>query len=385
MKISKIIGLQLIISIIILSCSSMDEYKNFIKNGGEIQYTGRIDSVSVYSGRERVMIRGLFLSDPKITECRIYWNSKDTMVSIPIVRSEGVDTLQCILNIPENIYNFEIYTFDNKGYSSVPVYAIGTSYGTEYEKSLPNRIISGLPFYTQEKGLSLKWNSLDKTLGAIRTDITYTNVDGESRTSRISATENQQMINDYKQGTGFTYQTLFRPDTLCLDTFKCVVSKKIFPISDENKINKAGWSILDFNSQEAGGEGPVNGYATALIDDNIDTFWHSQWNGVSYDNKKLPYYISINMGQKQSLVGISLVPRQKKWDAVKDFEVLGSNDGKSWESIGAFSMEQGNVSEQFFPFYAKVSFQYIRLSIKSVFNSDRNAHLSEIYLFGSSD
>ena len=60
----------------VYACSGMDEYKYLYLKDGIKSYTGKIDSVKVYSGHERVMIEGLFMSDPKVTGCMIYWNSK---------------------------------------------------------------------------------------------------------------------------------------------------------------------------------------------------------------------------------------------------------------------------------------------------------------------
>ncbi|WP_373459075.1 DUF4998 domain-containing protein [Pedobacter sp. W3I1] len=42
-----------------LACTKADDYKKFTEKG-EISYTGKLDSVKVMSGNNRVYIRGLF-------------------------------------------------------------------------------------------------------------------------------------------------------------------------------------------------------------------------------------------------------------------------------------------------------------------------------------
>ena len=93
----------------ILACTPMDDYKKFIGDG-EISYTGRVDSVKIYSGEERVMVEGLLISDPKVCGCLIFWNNKMDSLDVPVERTEKVDTLRQIINLPENLYNFELYT-----------------------------------------------------------------------------------------------------------------------------------------------------------------------------------------------------------------------------------------------------------------------------------
>jgi hypothetical protein len=93
--------------LIINSCTSGDEYRKFTE-GGAISYTGKIDSLKLLPGRNRLEVQGLILSDPKVKELRIYWNNKKDSAVVPIVRTSGIDAVTKIIdNLEENIYNFE--------------------------------------------------------------------------------------------------------------------------------------------------------------------------------------------------------------------------------------------------------------------------------------
>ena len=55
------------IIVLIHSCaSSADDYLKFTE-GGAISYTGKIDSLKIFSGRDRIKIEGLIVWDPKVS------------------------------------------------------------------------------------------------------------------------------------------------------------------------------------------------------------------------------------------------------------------------------------------------------------------------------
>ncbi|MGN0335171.1 MAG: endo-alpha-N-acetylgalactosaminidase family protein [Lachnospiraceae bacterium] len=64
------------------------------------------------------------------------------------------------------------------------------------------------------------------------------------------------------------------------------------------------------NTEEAGGEGPVNGYATAAIDGDSSTFWHSEWSGkvfsVSVSN---PAILTVDLGTTLDIGGFKFQQR----------------------------------------------------------------------------
>ena len=121
-------------------CTDMNEYTKFLE-GGEIEYTGKIDTVAVLAGDGRVAVTGRFGSDPKVVNCRIYWNLRADWVEVPVDLSQS-NQLYKIIELPENSYSFEIMTYDKLGNSSIPVTATGSSYGDSYKSSLSNRLIN---------------------------------------------------------------------------------------------------------------------------------------------------------------------------------------------------------------------------------------------------
>lgn len=202
----------------IFSCTSADEYLKFTE-GGEISYTGKIDSLKIFSGRNRVEVQGLIISDPKVSELHIYWNAKRDSVVIPVNRTSGVDMVTRVIeNLPENIYNFEVKTFDAVGNSSISQNVSAQTYGTRYQASLNDRKIVSSSL-SSDLSLIIDFASMDLTTGAYATEITYTDGSNVEHTVTVAVDQNQVVIPNYKIGSQFKQRSLFLPVPTSIDTF----------------------------------------------------------------------------------------------------------------------------------------------------------------------
>lgn len=368
---SKIMAIACIAGV--YACSGMDEYKNLYLKDGIKSYTGKIDSVKVYSGHERVMIEGLLMSDPKVTGCMIYWNSKTDSMNVPVIRTDNVDTLRQIINLPENLYNFEIYTYDQYGNHSVPVYATGDSYGANFMSQLINRPLKETPIAV-ENGLTIRFLPVDQTLGPVHTIVSYINLEGKKDTAHVATNQECYLIENYKKGTEFTYITQYVPDTLCIDTFSSKVSEVISPLCKIESIKIHGYS----SQEETGENNGQNGWAKHVIDNDIATYWHSQWQGQHPD---FPHYLSFDLNNKHKVKAVSLIPRQNTDNMVKDFKVFNSKDGINWEEVESFTMNRIQNEQQFFVFSQFVDAQFVKLMLENGYSSDPHTALAEICFY----
>ncbi len=200
----------------IVACTKMDDYKKFT-NGKEISYTGKVDSLKLHSGNQRIELSWLLIADPKITGVTVYWNNNKDSVVIPVKRSAGVDTMKHIFNnFAEGTYNFVIYTWNNEGSRSVPAYITGKSYGHQYTGSLLNRGLNHAELM-QDGNVIIDWGVKEETV--IGMEVTYTNTTGERKKVLTPDASAQTVLEQFKGGTTFEYRTLFKPDTLTIDTF----------------------------------------------------------------------------------------------------------------------------------------------------------------------
>ncbi|TWF41747.1 uncharacterized protein DUF5126 [Chitinophaga polysaccharea] len=153
------------------------------------------------------------------------------------------------------------------------------------------------------------------------------------------------------------------------------VSATITPLT-EIKLSKSGWSIAGFSDQEDGGEGPVNGYATAAIDDNINTFWHTTW---SSGEPPYPHWIAVNIGQVTTISRVGLVNRQGHKDGQTEIQLMGSTDGQNWADLGTYPFVQQNA-EQFFSVPPQ-QWKYVKVVLTK--GPNFYGFLGEINLYGA--
>lgn len=197
------------------SCSDMDDYLKYT-DGKEKLYTGKVDSVKFRSGDNRIVFQGLLIADPKIVKVKVYWNMRNDSLIMDINRSVGIDTLDVSLPLSEGTYNFEVFTFDSDGNSSIAVNASGTSYGNDYKESLYNRVVKKAEKIGSD--VTVDWYNGDETSPFTR--IYYTDQGGEERIVDVRPSEKQTILSNYKEYTKFKMQTYFLPDEFAIDTFK---------------------------------------------------------------------------------------------------------------------------------------------------------------------
>ncbi len=205
------------------SCTSVDDaYKEFVKNG-EISYTGKVDSLHIYAGKNRVNVKGLIISDPKVSEVRVFWNTGKDSVVVPITRTSGEDVLDVIIEgLEENIYNFEVRTYDKLGNKSIPVNMIGNSYGERYQATLladilNRNIATGISNGSTLNGTLESLN--DFTKKSSYSVITYTANDDTEKQLIIESGLQNFTITDFKSGTDIKYKTAYYPEKGAIDVF----------------------------------------------------------------------------------------------------------------------------------------------------------------------
>ncbi|MFD2594858.1 DUF4998 domain-containing protein [Sphingobacterium griseoflavum] len=217
-----------LIGFCISSCSKSDDYKKYLE-GGEITYPGKIDSVIVYSGKERVYVTGLFIADPKVAKLKVFWNNRQDSTEFAINRTQGVDTLKLMIPVIEGVHNFEFITFDNQGNKSLSVYKTGVSYGARYFSGLINRPYYTADYFAGDENTTISWGGIDLTSGATFTEVEYTNTEGKLVTQRDSIGFGESVLKNYLPGEPLRYRTVFVPDTLSIDTFYTNYVSNVLP------------------------------------------------------------------------------------------------------------------------------------------------------------
>lgn len=205
--------------LIMSACSKMDDYKTKYMAGGSLTYPGIMDSVKFLSGRNRVMLTGLFTSDPKIVKYRVFWNSKQDSIEVPVHRSSGVDTVKLIIpNLPEGMMSFEIRTYDALNHMSIPIRTAANVYGDQYASGLTNRPIVKAEFQL-DKTVKITWVDVNADAGISAVEFKYTNSDGVAKDTVVKSVDRTFVTSLPKPGTKISYRTIFLPTPTAIDAF----------------------------------------------------------------------------------------------------------------------------------------------------------------------
>ena len=254
MKNIKITGYNfcMLLLIILSSCSKIDGYKTKYTAGGQIVYPGKMDSVKVFSGKNRVKVTGLFTSDPKIVKYRVFWNSRQDSIEVPIKRTMGVDSANVFIsNLPEGLMSFEIRTYDATGHASIPVNISASVYGALYQSSLSNRGIVKTALELNGS-VTINWSDVNADAGMQKLDIMYFDKNAQMHDTLITSapTELTTSLPNFQQGSYFSYNASFLPNSTAIDTFYVAYTNadNLYLINSGNPFKPASswyrWGIL---------------------------------------------------------------------------------------------------------------------------------------------
>jgi hypothetical protein len=174
------------------------------------------------------------------------------------------------------------------------------------------------------------------------------------------------------------YKSFFIPEETAIDTFPTALSTVTLPAFIEfkgEKIDKTNWEIVDFSTEEPG-EGAPNGLASAAIDNNLGTFWHTQWDGAS---PGYPHFFTVDMKDVVKINKIETFRRSGDNRGQTRFEIHTSLDGVNYTSQGAFDYDPNSAS-QTYQFANLPMARYIKY--KATAGSNFFAFLAELDVYG---
>lgn len=227
----------LLFVVTMFGCSKKNEaYKDLIK-GGEIYYPGVIGKPDYLAGNLRTMLLWSPSPDPKIIKYKVYWNNRQDSMTLNATSHSPLDTVKVIVpGLNEGTYNFNVYSIDSEGRSSIAININGVRvFGPKYQSGLFNRAYNAVTPYLLDilKGeVKLQFNAPDSI--NTKTVVNYTDNDGKAQTAILSGISNVVTLSNFKFGTKVTYQSSYIPVRNALDTFT------VGGVTDFPDINRAG-------------------------------------------------------------------------------------------------------------------------------------------------
>lgn len=147
-------------------------------------------------------------------------------------------------------------------------------------------------------------------------------------------------------------------------------------------LSRAAWTVSSFSSEESVGEGAGNGQVKNLLDNNNNTFWHSQWkDGMPGP----PHWFVINMNAANVLKGIMFLDRQGVGSdgRPKDVIVEVSNDNTTWTNVAGITLADNNKWQKITFSKPTAAVKYFKVTINSMYGaaSVKYSNMAELKVF----
>lgn len=151
----------------------------------------------------------------------------------------------------------------------------------------------------------------------------------------------------------------------------------VLNFSTRDEISKQAWSIVSSSSEETTGEPAPNGPTINLIDGNAATYWQSKWlSSIAV----YPHEFVIDMSTTNTVNGITITQRGGLVAAIKNTELLVSNDGINFTLAGTYMLANIN-GPQYFDFPTPKDFRYFKIRAGSAWDGLDFAALAEIGMY----
>lgn len=365
-----------------ISCDDMYSIHEKYLETPEKTYIGYPDISAARGGFERIELSWKLNQDPKIKQCCIYWNDKADSLIVPPDRTDTI--MRQIIPLPEGSYVFEMINRDDLGNTSLTQVISGRSYGENFKSSLVNMSVSSQE--AKPDSIVLTWGLRENCIG---TDFKYVNKNGEDKEVFLPGDQTNLVLKDYVPGGEFSYHSLYVPEVNAIDTVAAEDETGLFvsyySLTKEEweekyhanfeDLDRSSWTV-SASSEELTGEGDVNGRANTILDGDLNTFWHSQWQAVT---APLPHTLEIDMKEIQTISSIELARRQSNKDT-KTVRFSVSSDGNNWVEVATVVFPADtNPNSKVVMFPNKIKGRFLKLILPDS-NKEPSVSISEIYL-----
>lgn len=141
-------------------------------------------------------------------------------------------------------------------------------------------------------------------------------------------------------------------------------------------IDKTGWTVTDFSSEEPA-EGPPKGLASATIDNDLGTFWHTAY---ADEQPGFPHWFIVDMGEEKTISSFEAFRRQGDARGQIKHKFSVSDDGVTWTDMGTFNMDPNINDGQIYATPSNPTARYFKY--EALEGPNFFAALAEINIYG---
>jgi hypothetical protein len=268
-----------------------------------------------------------------------------------------------------NTYDFTLTAYNQSGDASAPV----TVSVAPLEPAFLS-VVNKTGMVPDFGGAIVTWEN--ETGKQVTVSVSYKDKEGQKTTSIFTSFESGAGYISGLEAKEHTFEVYVSDESDNRSEFLPFV---ITPLA-EDKIDKSAWAVIDFSSEEPAEGGNPNGLVIAAFDDELSTFWHTQWAGGS---PGYPHYFVIDMEQEVTVSRFECARRQGDSRGQTECQFLVSLDGENWEDFGLFEFDSSNDAPQSYRLTSNPKaryFKYVATQGPNFF-----AFLSEVTIYGSTD
>ncbi|MGM9748954.1 MAG: DUF4998 domain-containing protein, partial [Candidatus Cryptobacteroides sp.] len=212
MKNNKVYGIAVAASLFSLaSCSDITEiYKEWI-NDGETVYVGKVDSLVVHGGLNRLQVAGHTRYMRSAEKCIIAWDDQKREYAVSEI-ADGDSIRVTLEDMPEGSYQIFVNTLDREGNRSIVEEVFGYSYGDRFINTQnPKRIVNSTANFS---GATISWSDASNVS---RIKLEYNTKDGKPATMEVPGNSTETLIEDWEWGGTITATSYVLPERGALD------------------------------------------------------------------------------------------------------------------------------------------------------------------------
>ena len=186
-----------------------------------------------------------------------------------------------------------------------------------------NDILETVNFVSKLGGATASWTNTD----AVNVELLFTNMVGGAE---VTSNTSSNAINGSYTVAGM--ETGEQEIKLVISDIYGNSWTKAFTVTalEAVVLDKSGWSIESYSSEEpkeANWGPPIQGTVPAVIDGDVSTFWHSQWDLAQPD---YPHSFIIDLGALKTIGSVELFRRQGAGNGASKHEIWVSVDNTTY-------------------------------------------------------
>lgn len=295
------INILLLIAIIMGVISGCDDMETIHEEYlmGEKIYAGKLDSLIVYSGYNRVKIVGQTKYIGNSTECIVAWGDQEQVFPINEISSGMFEVY--IENLEERSYEFTVYTKDSEGNSSILQTTKGKAIGGIFKDSQMHRRITGYVF--SGAYFSANWADKAESPYVVSTFFSYETNNGQMKTIEVASDDVSVPLFNWKAGGKLEILSKIITGEQGIDTVALDVVEGVLPTESVFELDKSYFTEVHLTNDTYG-----TGYGGVF-----EKIWDGDRNGFGYhtgDGEGVPHSLTFDLGVQADLVRFRLDARQ---------------------------------------------------------------------------